>query len=132
MVSGFVIREDRGHVDALPFRHAVAPMQADWLEEPARHAGKAQAAAARLWRALGHDPDVSEQPVPYNLLATRRWMWLVPRTVERPEGLPVNALGYAGALLAGDEPAFGRLCETGPIQVLARAGEASPVRPRGK
>ncbi|MDZ7747531.1 MAG: hypothetical protein U5K43_00735 [Halofilum sp. (in: g-proteobacteria)] len=112
-----------GHVPALPFRHALTRVQPAWLADPATHARDARAAAAALWRALGHDPGAAYQPVPYNLLATRRWMWLVPRRLERWEGLPVNALAFAGALLAGDEAAFGRLCAAGPMAALAATGE---------
>jgi len=35
---------------------------------------------------------------PYNLLATRRWMLVVPRRQERYEKISVNALGFAGSL----------------------------------
>lgn len=109
---------DTGHVPELPFLHAVAPMRDEWFEDPARHAPDARALAERLWEALGHDPRVRHQPAPYNLLATRRWMWLVPRRHDRCDGLPVNALAFAGALLAPDGDAFDRLRELGPMHVL--------------
>lgn len=112
-----------GHVPELPFSHAVAPMRAEWLEDPAQHAPDVLALAERLWQAVGHDPRVAQQPIPYNLLATRRWMWLVPRRQEKYEGLPVNALAFAGGLLAPDEAAFGRLCNLGPMSLLEATAE---------
>lgn len=119
--------DDTGEVPDLPFRHAVAPMRAEWFEDPARHAPDALALAGRLWRTLGHDPQVRQQPVPYNLLATRRWMWLVPRHQDQYEGLPVNALAFAGGLLAPNEEAFGRLCDLGPMSLLEATAEARRV-----
>lgn len=117
------LKDGIGHVPELPFRHAVAPMRAEWIEDPARHAADARALAERLWQYLGHDPRSDYQPVPYNLLATRRWMWLVPRTRDQYEGLPINALAFAGGLLAPDETAFGRLCNLGPMAVLEATAE---------
>ncbi len=107
-----------GQIPGLPFQHAVAPMRSEWIDDPVRHASEAQALAERLWRALGYDPRVRHQPVPYNLLATRRWMWLVPRRRDRCDGLPVNALAFAGGLLAPNEDAFVRLREIGPMNLL--------------
>ena len=40
------------------------------------------------------------QSGPYNLLFTRRWMLLVPRSKEFFESISVNAIGFSGALLA--------------------------------
>lgn len=112
-----------GHIPEIPFRHAVAPMRAEWFEDPVRHASDALALAESLWQALGHDPRVAQQPVPYNLLATRRWMWLVPRRQDKYAGLPVNALAFAGGLLAPDEEAFDRLCTLGPMSLLQATAE---------
>jgi ATP adenylyltransferase len=118
-----------GRVPGVPFRHAAAPMRPEWIEDPVRHAGAAAESAAALWRRLGHEPGVRRQPIPYNLLATRRFLWLVPRSRAGWSGLPVNALGFAGALLATDEEAFEHLCETGPMRLLTAV--ADPVTEGG-
>ena len=55
---------------------------------------------------------------PYNLLVTRRWMMLVPRRRERWQGISVNALGYAGALLARDEEEREVIGQAGPMRIL--------------
>jgi len=49
-----------------------------------------------LWTELGFRLEGREQPIPYNLLATREWMWLVPRCRETWEGLGANGLAFAG------------------------------------
>lgn len=116
-----------GRVGAFPFRHAVCALRPEWLDDPAAHADAAAAALAALWRAVGREPGDGPQPVAYNLLATRRWMWLVPRRRECAQGISVNALGFAGALLAPDEAACERLCRAGPMHVLSATAE----RPAG-
>jgi ATP adenylyltransferase len=65
------------------------------------------------------------QPFPYDLLVTRRWMLLVPRTTEAPSGIQINSLGYAGSFLARSEEDR-RLIEADPLSLLARA--AVPLR----
>ena len=50
------------------------------------------------------DPDASEPPLaPYNLLLTRSWMALIRRECEQAQGFSVNALGFAGYLLATEQ-----------------------------
>ncbi len=61
----------------------------------------------------------------YNLLLTRRWMMVVPRSCESFEAVSVNSLGFAGSLLARDRPALERLKEVGPGAVL-RAVSKNP------
>ena len=55
---------------------------------------------------------------PYNLLVTRRWMLFVPRLRECFESLTVNALGFAGSLLARTHEQARRIREVGPMNVL--------------
>jgi ATP adenylyltransferase len=61
---------------------------------------------------------------PYNLLATRRWMLLVARARGACEGIEVNALGFAGALLARGEEELARIRALGPFALLHRVAVA--------
>jgi ATP adenylyltransferase len=56
----------------------------------------------------------------YNLLITRRWMLHVPRARECFESITVNALGFAGSLLARTHDQAARIREVGPMNVLRR------------
>ncbi|MFN2646613.1 MAG: phosphorylase, partial [Burkholderiales bacterium] len=58
------------------------------------------------------------QSAPYNLLATRRWMLLVPRGCERYESISVNALGFAGSLFVRSDVELERVRDAGPMAVL--------------
>jgi ATP adenylyltransferase len=57
-------------------------------------------------------------PGPYNLLVTRGWMLLVPRTREHFASISVNALGFAGSFYVRDRAELALLRERGPLEVL--------------
>lgn len=111
----------RGALPAFPFRHAVAPLPEQAWEDPGevRHAAEAlrlgyRALAARVGLRL----TTGERTAPYNLLATRRWMMLVPRRREHVEGVSVNALGFAGSFLVEDREGLEVVRRRGPIAAL--------------
>lgn len=97
-----------------PFPIAVSPMPTNPTPADLKHR------YLELWRALGRSPEGNTQPEPYNLLATRDRMWLVPRARGEFEGLGVNALGYAGALLVRDDRQLEALKAMGPMTLLTR------------
>ena len=55
---------------------------------------------------------------PYNLVATRDWMLLVPRGRGSFGSISVNGLGFAGAFLVKDDEELERLRAVGPIKLL--------------
>lgn len=119
-LEGAVLNGDGiGRNAGLPFEHCVARLPARWLQEPQGSGAEALAVYQAMWRYLDRDPSGYWQPQPFNLLATRDWLWLVPRRREGLQGLSVNALGFAGAFLAGDAERLERLRETGPLHLLA-------------
>jgi ATP adenylyltransferase len=111
--------DDRlGRVSGLPFGHAFARIEFG--------AGDAVETAYGLYRdmldSVGLNrsilPGDVTQSGPYNLLLTRRWMLLVPRAEEFFGTISVNALGFAGALLAKNEQEMQILKQQGPMAVL--------------
>jgi sulfate adenylyltransferase (ADP) / ATP adenylyltransferase len=107
----------------LGYDHALAWFDAPRFHDPS-HAGVQMHAAYRtLLTEAGIDgrpsPQGEWQSAPYNLLATRDWMLLVPRTRERYEGISVNALGFAGSLYVKDEAQRDLVRRAGPRAVLA-------------
>lgn len=106
----------------LPFRHAITRVDRPWLADPTSGAGGALRAYEGLLAALDlHIGEAGRLP-PYNLLVTRHWMLLIPRSRAAFEGIPVNALGFAGALIARDDAQLQRLRETGPLAILRELG----------
>jgi ATP adenylyltransferase len=107
-----------GCAPALPFLHAVARVSR-LAELSIVEASHALAALAReMARAFGCD----RPGRPHNLLLSRDWMLFVPRAREKWEGVSVNALGFAGALLVRDEGALARVRAAGPLAVLRHVG----------
>ena len=87
---------------ALPFAHAYAPLTTAGDMEPTYR------------RLLGRWAGT-----PYNMLATRRWMLVVPRKQERYGSISINALGFAGSLFVRDRAELDRVRRAGPMKVLA-------------
>lgn len=111
-----------GTVPRLPFLHAYAPMDWDWTN-PQKDSGASLHACYRaLLRAVGLSAEAtagSQAPTgPYNLLMTRKWLLLVPRSEECFEGISINALGFAGMFLAKDLAQLGALRRYGPMAAL--------------
>lgn len=109
-------------VPGLPFGHAFL-----WLDRRAfddvgvaarqMHARYLELLAAVGLKAVGTGGQL-RQSGPYNLLATRRWMLLVPRRSERFDSIAVNALGFAGSLFVRDQAQLALLKRAGPMAVL--------------
>ena len=109
----------------LPFRHVIRAVDRRWLRDPIRGGRETVSRYAEMLARSGfqsgNEGGEARLP-PYNLLLTRKWIMFVPRR-EAPAGkTEVNALGFAGALLAGDETEFRAIRTSGPFAVLGRAG----------
>ena len=107
----------------LPFRHAVDFSVPSWIRDPLGSAQSACESYHRMLREAGMEeggtPRSTRQSGPYNLLVTRSWMLLVPRSREHASGSSVNALGFAGALLVRDEDQLRDLKERGVLAALS-------------
>ena len=126
-VESAVRRDSVGLGPVLPFVHTVVLID-DLQTEPV------PVAAAEMLRRyhsllnavdLGRDStgDICERTAPYNFLATRRWMMLVPRSREKFESISINSLGFAGSLLVRDEAQMRTVKEHGPMVVLTRVAQ---------
>lgn len=109
-------------VAAFPFVHAYAPLGPGWFDDLEAGAAAAFDLYQRAAAALGivHEPPAPgvRQALPYNLLVTREWMLLVPRSAEFHDGVSINAVGFAGGLLVRSREQLARVIELGPMQVL--------------
>lgn len=90
----------------LPFPGALAPFEAD------------PAAAHARYLALLEQVQRRRPGAPYNLLVTREWMLVVPRTREAAWGISMNALGFAGSLFVRDEAGLETVQRLGPLALL--------------
>jgi ATP adenylyltransferase len=97
-----------------PFRHAYARLAG----VGDLHAAYRRLLAACAIQVLGD----ARQSAPYNMLATRRWMAVVPRRRERYESISVNALGFAGSLFVASGAELELVRRAGPMDVLRAVG----------
>ena len=115
-----------GTIPGLPFRHACAPMDPDWTNPEKNSGASLHASYRKLLRAAGLAVDAtagSRTPTaPYNLLMTRNWMLLVPRSQECFEGISLNALAFAGAFLVKSRQQLEALRRSGPMTALQHVG----------
>jgi len=58
----------------------------------------------------------------WNLVMTRDWLMMVPRSSERTGDVALNALGFAGTLLVRSKAELEQVREVGPMQILSQVG----------
>ena len=97
---------------------AERPSATDPNQESTLLHGLYRSLAARL----GLGDECSQQPpaVPYNLLLTQSWMALIRRSQDQVMGFSVNALGFAGYLLATQRSDLAWLQNQGGEQLLRK------------
>ncbi len=120
-----------GRIPDLPFSHAYALMDPAWLNHPTEGALSLLTSYRSLLQAVGLPVEAGgNSPTslsPYNLLATRQWLLLVPRSHEFYDGISINALGFAGALLVKDKAQLEILKARGPMAALRSVALARTV-----
>ncbi len=109
--------------EALPFPVASEALPPVWLDDPVSGAPGLHRCYTRLLAAIGcaRGVEYPDRPAPYNLLATRGRVWAVPRTRGSSAGVAINALGYAGWMLAADDTQAETVRARGPLALLAAA-----------
>ncbi len=108
---------------ALPFPGAAAALDPG-LWDTNETGVRLHEAATKLLRRCGRDP---ADPGSFNLLFTRDWMLVVPRSRRKFRGVSVNSLGYAGALIAKSDAALATLADIDPLAVLNAVAGTGPT-----
>ncbi|MGH0035033.1 MAG: ATP adenylyltransferase family protein [Myxococcota bacterium] len=122
LIAASIPDDGVGRCEALPFPHALASTVDLASLAPER---AARASVERV-RALQQAAAPGAGPQPYNLLVTRRFALWVPRRRESWHGVPINGLGFAGALLVRNRAELERLRDCGPLAVLAHVAGSEP------
>lgn len=107
---------------SLPFQQAIAPCPRNNQSEPEKLAVHLETTYRQLLQQLDLWQSASPQPKPYNLLMTRQWLMLIPRSQESYNGIEVNALGFVGALLVRNASQLKQLQTIGPFALLKKVG----------
>lgn len=117
-LAATVFDDDIGHSPVLDFPHAIARMPANVLVEPRDGSLAVEIIYHKLLDRIRRRPNGHTQSGAYNLLATRDWLWAVPRSTAGVETIEINALGFAGGLLVASDQQRNRLASIGPAQCL--------------
>ncbi len=106
-------------IPGFPFVHVFASLDPKWAQSPLTAAETTLECYHSLLHAVGLDAvDGNRQSAAYNLLATKEWMLIVPRSQEHFQSISVNSLGFAGALLVRNEQEMKILKDQGPMTML--------------
>jgi len=116
LIEAASLADGIGTISTFPFAHAFIRLEASATPDDLLY---------HYARLRGH---LNLQPQsPYNLLATSRWLLLVPRSREHcptPTGpLSINAMGFAGALLVRSWEQLEQVVERGLMEVLRTVAE---------
>uniref|UniRef100_B8HXI7 Ap4A phosphorylase II n=1 Tax=Cyanothece sp. (strain PCC 7425 / ATCC 29141) TaxID=395961 RepID=B8HXI7_CYAP4 len=112
---------------SLPFVHAFTPLALPADLSPPQAGLILWQNYLQLRRSVGWEDRPQDEPPPYNLLITREWMLLVPRTAETCATIAVNALGFAGAMLVRNLEQLDTLKAIGPLSILAGVAIPKPA-----
>lgn len=111
-----------GTVPGFPFLHAIAQLDSRRTKSPLEAGSYLLECYSNLLGAVGLSGKTSDrtpqQSGAYNLLATREWMLLLPRSAEGFESISVNSLGFAGTLAVRSQQQMKILKDCGPMTVL--------------
>lgn len=108
-------------VPSFPFRHALLGLGGNPCAEELDDAYLRLLAATGLAASETAGRAGTRPASPYNLLLTRRWMLIVPRSREAVEGIGINALGYAGSLFVRDRAEMAAVERIGPLRLITQA-----------
>jgi len=125
LLSTATFQDGIGTVPALPFVHGLVQFDSAALRSPAMAAQTSREAYLRLLHHVGlkSQPDGCLSGA-YNLLVSREWMMLVPRSQESIATISINSLGFAGAILVRSREQLIALQELGPMTALSQVGVA--------
>jgi ATP adenylyltransferase len=123
LFASAVFEGDIGKVPDLPFVHGFCRIDADLINSPNDAAQINLERYHKLLQAVGLlNQDTENCSIAYNFLATREWMFIVPRSQEHFESISVNSLGFAGALLVRNQQQMQMLKDCKPMGILRQVG----------
>ncbi|MEM9272656.1 MAG: phosphorylase [Cyanobacteria bacterium P01_F01_bin.143] len=110
-----------GIVPTFPFLNAIASYDFTQIDNPFTVGKLMWDCYYALLEKVGFTllENSEQQPGAYNLLATRKWMMIVPRSRDAFESIAINSLGFAGSLFVKNETCLKLLKEQSPLKILS-------------
>ena len=130
-INNFILKHNKNeaiiNIKELPFQHAIA-----FFDDIKKHSISELAQTAlesyhQLYQKVNLKTKKDQPSQDYNLLVTREWMMLVPRSQDGFDSISVNSLGFAGALLVKNETDLAKLEKYQPLEILEQVGFSSSM-----
>jgi ATP adenylyltransferase len=109
-------------IPELPYQQAIAFFANLEGKSPLEIAETSCKIYQQLLKQLGLNNDPNQQTDNYNLLITKQWMMMIPRSKPEFKSISVNSLGFAGALLVKNDSELETLIKYKPLHILAKVG----------
>jgi ATP adenylyltransferase len=114
-ISKAVFNGAIAQIPTFPFQHALAKLDFNQTAEATLETYR------KLLQSLGvsvNHLQARKQTIAYNLLVTREWMSIVPRSKESFHSININSLGFAGAMLVRDRQQLEIIKNYSPLELL--------------
>ena len=92
------------NITALPFTHGIIKIEGEL-------------SLLERYNQLRNQLEISSGK-PYNLLITKKWMLMIPRSLEKYQSIAINSLGFAGALLVRNQEQLELVKKEKPLTIL--------------
>lgn len=124
LFASAVFEGDVGRIPSLPFVHGFCHFDVDLINSPNSAAQITLDFYHKLLKTVNllTEDTQNNSLLAYNFLATREWMFIVPRSQEDFDSISINSLGFAGALLVRNEQQMQMLKDCKPMSILERVG----------
>jgi len=119
-----VFNGDVGKIPDLPFVHGFYRFDSNLISSVNQAAQITLEVYDKLLKAVDLivEDTQNKTVTGYNFLATREWMLIVPRSQEEFESIPINSLGFVGALLVRNHQQMQMLKDYQPMTILQQVG----------
>jgi ATP adenylyltransferase len=112
-----VMNQQTETIEALPFKHAYTRLNASEKDLAQISFNSYEKLVNKLKLKEISGPKKSSK-TPYNLLMTKEWMLIIPRSCSSYQGIGINSLAFAGAMLVRNQELFNLVKEVGPLNIL--------------
>ncbi|EAZ90487.1 ATP adenylyltransferase family protein [Crocosphaera chwakensis] len=118
-------QDNIGQVSCFNFEHGIVRMPFEDNNNSLDLAQKILENYHHLLEHLNISINPEGKPKPYNLLVTREWLMIIPRSQSKYESISINSLGFAGALLVKNEEQIKILKAVKPLTILEKVAKYS-------
>lgn len=113
MIKSSNVDETNSQINPLSFKHSYQHLITPWEESITEAANLSLEMYQKLLTRLDLAPGE-----PYNLLMTREWMLIIPRSQPSYQKIGINSLGFAGAILVKNQQQLELVKTEKPLKIL--------------